>query len=92
VNKAKAYAWVDLNKDTMRRNNRRLKLIADGAAATATLTDISGNPSESYDWRHLAAVHREWIQEFWVPRLDVFEMSLAEIRRIELQVRRELYP
>ena len=76
----------------MRRNNRQLRLIADGAAAPTNLTDTSGNPSESYHWGHLAAVRREWLHEFWHPQVDAFPMTLAEIRTIESQVRRELYP
>jgi hypothetical protein len=54
--------------------------------------DTSGNPSESYHWGHLAAVRREWLHEFWHPQVDAFPMTLAEIRTIESQVRRELYP
>ncbi|HZM86440.1 MAG TPA: hypothetical protein VFF31_07765 [Blastocatellia bacterium] len=76
----------------MRRNNRQLRLIADGAAASTNLTDTSGNPSESYHWGHLAAVRREWLHEFWHPQVDAFPMTLAEIRTIESQVRQELYP
>lgn len=76
----------------MRRNNRQLRVVTDFAAASTNLTDTSGNPSESYHWGHLAAVRREWLHEFWRPRVDVFEMTLAEIRTIESQVRRELYP
>lgn len=76
----------------MRRNNRQLRLIADAAAASTNLTDTCGNPSESYHWRHLAAVRREWLHEFWRPHVDAFQMTLAEIRTIESQVRRELYP
>ena len=76
----------------MRRNNRELEVVTDVAAASTNLTDTSGNPSESYHWGHLAAVRRECLHEFWRPRVDVFEMTLAEIRTIESQVRRELYP
>jgi len=76
----------------MRRNNRQLRLIADAAAASNNLTDTCGNPRESYNWRHLAAVRREWLHEFWRPHVDAFPMTLAEIRTIESQVRRELYP
>jgi hypothetical protein len=76
----------------MRRNNRRLRLIAGAAAASPNLTDTCGNPSESYHWGHLAAVRREWLHEFWRPHVDAFPMTLAEIRTIESQVRRELYP
>jgi len=76
----------------MRRNNRLLRLIADTPAASIKLTDASGNPSESYYWTHMAAVRREWRHEFWIPYVDKFELPLAEITRIETQVRRELYP
>ena len=76
----------------MRRNNRQLRLVADTPAVTTKLTDTSGNPSESYNWRHMAAVHGEWRHEFWRPREHEFELGLAEITRIETQVRRELYP
>ena len=40
----------------------------------------------------MAAVRREWQQEFWHPYGDGFELSLAEITNIETRVRRELYP
>lgn len=76
----------------MRRTNRQLKLIADAAAVSTNLTDTSGNPSESYYWSHLEAVRREWLHEFWRPQPDSFEITLAEMRKIELRVRRELYP
>ena len=76
----------------MRRNNRQLRLVADTTAVSTKLTDTSGNPSESYNWRHMAAVRREWQHEFWRPRENAFELRLAEITRIETQVRRELYP
>jgi hypothetical protein len=56
------------------------------------LTDTSGNPSESYDWRHMAEVRREWQHEFWLPCVDTFELTVAEVRNIEMRVRRELYP
>ena len=76
----------------MRRNNRQLRLVAETTPASTKLTDTSGNPSESYNWRHMAAVRGEWRHEFWSPREHEFELGLAEITRIETQVRRELYP
>jgi hypothetical protein len=76
----------------MRRNNSQLRLIADTSAASTKLTDTSGNPSESYHWRQMAAVRREWQYEFWRPHVNGFEMTLAEITNIETRVRRELYP
>jgi hypothetical protein len=76
----------------MRRTNRQFRVVADFAAATTNLTDTSGNPSESYYWGHLADLRREWLHEFWRPRVEAFEMTLGEIRAIEARVRRELYP
>ena len=76
----------------MLRSNRRFRLIADTTAASTKLTDTSGNPSESYHWRQMAAVRQEWQHEFWRPEGDAFELTLAEIKSIETQVRRELYP
>ena len=76
----------------MTRNNRQLRLTADSPFPSTTLTDTSGNPSESYHWRQMAAVRQEWQQEFWHPYVNAFELSLAEITNIETRVRRELYP
>ena len=88
-----AYAVMDLEKGyVMRRDNRQLKLIANSPAPSTRLTDTSGNPSESYHWRQLAAVRREWQHEFWRPYVNEFELTLAEIMNIETRVRRELYP
>jgi hypothetical protein len=76
----------------MRRNNTNLKPIADIPSEQTRLTDAAGNPSESYHWRHMAAVRREWEHEFWRPRVNAFELTLFEIMSIERRVRRELYP
>jgi hypothetical protein len=76
----------------MIRNNSQLKLIANYPAASTRLTDTSGNPSESYHWRQMAAVRREWNNEFWVPYVNGFELTIPEIISIERRVRRELYP
>jgi hypothetical protein len=76
----------------MRRNNRQLRLITDTSVASTKLTDTSGNPSESYHWRHMADVRREWQNEFWRPSVNGFDLTLAEITNIETRVRRELYP
>jgi len=76
----------------MTRNKRQLRLITETPAAPTRLTDTSGNPSESYHWRQMAAVRREWQNEFWIPYPTGSEMTLADITNIETQVRRELYP
>jgi hypothetical protein len=76
----------------MRRNNSQLKLIADTPARSTRLTDTSGNPSESYHWNHMAAVRREWQNEFWRPYANAFELTIPEVISIERRVRKELYP
>jgi len=76
----------------MIRNNRQLRLTAHSPVPTTTMTDTSGNPSESYYWRQMDAVRREWQHEFWSPYVNGFELTLAEITNIETRVRRELYP
>jgi hypothetical protein len=76
----------------MRRSNSQLRVIARSPAPFTRLTDTSGNPSESYNWRQMAAVRREWQHEFWRPCVSSFELTLAEITNIETRVRRELYP
>ena len=76
----------------MRRNNRQLRLITDNDAGLTKLTDTSGNPSESYHWRQMAAVRREWQHEFWRPYANAFELTIPEIISIERRVRKELYP
>ena len=79
----------------MSRNNSQLsqlRVIAGSPVPSTRLTDTSGNPSESYHWRHMAEVRREWQHEFWSPSVDALELTLAEITKIETQVRRELYP
>ena len=79
----------------MSRNNSQLsqlRVIAGSPVPSTRLTDTSGNPSESYHWRHMAEVRREWQHEFWLPSVDAFELTLAEVMSIEMQVRMELYP
>lgn len=76
----------------MRRNSTHLRLIAESPVSSNRLTDTSGNPSESYYWRHMAAVRREWQNEYWRPHVDAVVLTLTEIRGIESRVRRELYP
>lgn len=76
----------------MRKANTQLRLIVNSPARSIHLTDTSGNPSESYHWRQMAAVRREWQHEFRRPNVDAFEVTLSEIMSIETRVRRELYP
>lgn len=92
VNPSMAYAGIGLEKTLMRRNYSQLRVIVNSPAPSAKLTDTAGNPSESYHWRQMAAVRREWQHEFWRPYVDAFELTLAEITNIETRVRRELYP
>ena len=76
----------------MRRTDNQLRLVANSVAASAKLSDTSGNPSESYHWRHMATVRREWQHEFWRPTMNPFRLTLSEIVGIEARVRKELYP
>lgn len=76
----------------MRKSNKQLRLIVSSPVPSTRLTDTAGNPSESYHWRQMAAVRREWQQEFWRPYVNASELTLSEIMTIETRVRRELYP
>jgi hypothetical protein len=76
----------------MRKSNSQLRLIAKSPVSSTTLTDTSGNPSESYHWRHMATVRREWQQEFWRPTMKSLELTPGERVDIEAWVRKELYP
>lgn len=76
----------------MGRNQRQPRLVAQIPGRSTKLSDTSGNPSESYDWRQLAAVRQEWQHEFSHPYVNKFDLTLAEITNIESRVRRELYP
>lgn len=81
-----------MSGNTMRKSNKQLRLIVSSPVPSTRLTDTSGNPSESYHWRQMAAVRREWQQELWRPYVNAFELTLSEIMSIETRVRRELYP
>ena len=93
VDHATAYACIDTDKETtMIKSNSQLRLIVKSPIPSTRLTDTSGNPSESYHWRHMAAVRREWQHEFSLPYVNDVDFPLSEIMRIETRVRRELYP
>ena len=88
-----AYAQMGLDRETtMSKTNSQLRLIEDSPAPSTRLTDTAGNPSESYHWRQMAAVRREWQQELWRPYENAFEFTIPEIISIERAVRKELYP
>lgn len=76
----------------MRNTQRNLKLIDKRRAPVTKLTDTSGNPSESYNWRHMAEVRRACQQELWRSAANASNLSVAEIVNIEMRVRKELYP
>jgi hypothetical protein len=76
----------------MRKSNSQLRAFIDSPVPSTRLTDTVGNPSESYHWRHMAAVRREWLHEFWRPRVNASDLTLSEIMSIERRVRGELYP
>ena len=76
----------------MRKTKSQFSLIVSNLTESTKLTDTSGNPKESYHWRHMAAVRGEWQHEFRHPNANALEPTLIEIMRIETQVRKELYP
>jgi hypothetical protein len=76
----------------MRRTNNQLRLVAKSLAASTKGTDTSGNPSETYHWRHMTTVRREWQHEFWCPTIIPLELTLDDRVGIEARVRKELYP
>lgn len=76
----------------MRKSTSQLRVVISNAAPSTQLTDTSGNPSESYRWSHMAAVRREWRQQFCHQYAETSEPTLAEMRSIEARVRKELYP
>ena len=76
----------------MIRTNNQLNLIANRVAAETKLTDTSCNPSESYDWRRMATMLREWRHEFWRLNMKPLELTLDDRVCIEARVRKELYP
>ena len=76
----------------MRKNKDQPKFTVDAPALPIKRTDTSGNASESDPWGHMAAVRREWLHQFRHPRKSASDLTLIEIRSIEAQVRKELYP
>jgi len=89
-----SYAHEEYTREKpMRRYNTELRAITDGPVSSTNFTDTCGNPSESYHWKQMAALRQEWQYEFRSPEaVDAYELTLTEIRSIETQVRRELYP
>jgi hypothetical protein len=83
---------VHLGKGSMRKNTSHLRVIVSNPAPSTQLTDTSGNPSESYHRGHMAAVRREWRQQFCHRYVETSEMTLIEMRSIEARVRKALYP
>jgi hypothetical protein len=76
----------------MMRKTNQLNVVVSGLAAENRLKDTAGSPSESYDWRHMANVLREWRHEFWRPFIKRLDLTRAERVSIEARVRKELYP
>lgn len=76
----------------MRKNKGQNRSLASTFSPSTKLTDVSGNPSESYDWGHMAVVRREWLYEFGHPYVNAFAPTIWEITDIEMKVRKELYP
>jgi hypothetical protein len=79
-------------KGSMRKSTSHLRALVSRPAPSTQLTDVSGNPSESYRWSHMAAVRREWRHQFGHRYVETSETTATELRSIEAQVRRALYP
>jgi len=79
-------------KGSMRKSNRQLRIVVSNAVPSTQLTDTSGNPSETYRWSHMAAVRREWRQQFCHRYVETPSATLTEMRSIEARVRSALYP
>lgn len=70
----------------------QLGVAVSSPALSAQLTDTSGNPSESFYRGHMAAVRREWRQQFGHRAVATPETTVSEMRSIEARVRKSLYP
>jgi hypothetical protein len=79
-------------KGSMRKSTSQLRIVVNNAPLSTQLTDTSGSPRESYGWSHMAAVRREWRQQFSRPYVEVTSLMLTEMRSIEARVREALYP
>ena len=78
-------------RGTMRKKNQ-IQVIARIPAAPSKWTDTSGNPSESYHWRHMAEVRREWRHQFREAYVNALEPTLFENTSAEMRVRTAPYP
>ena len=74
----------------MRTTNNQLRIVDNSLAASTKRADTSGNPSESYHWRHMASVLRDWQHEFWRPTMNILEFTPSEKVCIEGRLRKEL--
>lgn len=88
----KVTAGLNDLKGSMRKSDGQPGIVVSSHARTLKFTDTSGNPSESYFWSHLAAVRRELKNQFCPRYVEVSEMKITEMRNIEAQVRKTLYP
>ena len=79
-------------KGSMRKSTSQLRVVVNNAPPSTQLTDTCGSPRESYRWNHMAAVRREWQQQFCRPYVEVSPPTLTEMRTIEARVRKALYP
>ncbi len=79
-------------KGSMRKSTGQLRVVVNNAPPSTQLTDTSGSPRESYRWSHMAAVRREWRQQFCHPYVETSSLTLTEMRTIEARVRKALYP
>jgi hypothetical protein len=76
----------------MRESERRLKVSAGAIIPILMDPMTAGNRGEGYFRRKMAAVRREWRNQFRRPRESASDLTSAEIKIIEARVRKYLYP
>ncbi len=76
----------------MRKNKSHLKVSAGAPPLPIKRTDTPDNSSESYQEGRVAAVGWEWLRHLGRLRKSDPDLTLTEIRSIEAQVRKKLYP
>lgn len=79
-------------RGTLRKNNSHLRVIAGAPPLPIKRTDTPDDSSESHQEGRIAAVQRGWLRQFGRLRKSDPDLTLTEIRSIEAQVRKKLYP
>jgi hypothetical protein len=75
----------------MRKNNNQIRSVASHPALPIKIKEASGSPGKSF-LGYLVTILRKWQNRFRHPYMSEAEPTLTEIRSIEAQVRKKLYP